>query len=503
MREKIIRFGRWITDKYILLMLFVFPLFTGFSGYAAITRSKYLFFTISTGAWLLVIVVCRSWVFFSEKRSPQIPDVCCLAVMLFMLACVVSALLSPYREYVLLGAGRYDGLLTLLLCAGIFLGVRGNAEAGERYIYALSISAALCSAVAAGQLFGVDFLRLFPGGYTYYDSGTLYTGQFLGTIGNTNLLSGFLCIVLPSECVLFVCGGGKKSAVLAVSAVLCLFVLTASGVAAGAVALCAAAVIALPLVIRTKERLCRALILLAALAPGLYCGLSVQGGYAVNRSELVFDWTKWLPLLSLTPAALGLRFFLVRKNAPGWGEKTFLRVSLIFELICVIIALLALYFIPWQSGTIYELSRVLHGEIDDSFGSQRIQIWREVLRIVPERLFFGGGPDTLVLRLELGFSRYVEETGQTLSVYVDNAHNEYLGHLVNLGLAGLLSYLACMVTAVLRFLRKRPAKPEYLALFCGLVCYWVQSFFGLGLCIVTPIMWLCWGLLCSDTFSEG
>ena len=35
-------------DAYIYLLLFVFPLFTGFHGYAKITASKFVFFELST-----------------------------------------------------------------------------------------------------------------------------------------------------------------------------------------------------------------------------------------------------------------------------------------------------------------------------------------------------------------------------------------------------------------------------------------------------------------------
>ena len=39
------------TDIYVFVMLLVFPLFTGFKGYAAVTVSKYLFFVICTALW--------------------------------------------------------------------------------------------------------------------------------------------------------------------------------------------------------------------------------------------------------------------------------------------------------------------------------------------------------------------------------------------------------------------------------------------------------------------
>ena len=45
----------------------------------------------------------------------------------------------------------------------------------------------------------------------------------------------------------------------------------------------------------------------------------------------------------------------------------------------------------------------------------------------------------------------------------------------------------------------RGAGPEYGA---GLVCYLVQSLFGLGLCLVAPIAWVYMGLICSK-IEEG
>lgn len=90
----------------------------------------------------------------------------------------------------------------------------------------------------------------------------------------------------------------------------------------------------------------------------------------------------------------------------------------------------------------------MQGNIKDSFGSSRILIWRKSLELVPERMLLGGGPGTLSLRLDVNFSRFVEETGQTLSSSVDNAHNDYLGILVNTGLLSLAAYLAAQLTSL-------------------------------------------------------
>lgn len=106
--------------------------------------------------------------------------------------------------------------------------------------------------------------------------------------------------------------------------------------------------------------------------------------------------------------------------------------------------LLAVYFYPGQSGTLYEASRLLHGEADASFGSHRVEIWREVCALIAQRPVFGGGPGTAAARLHIEFTRFVPETGRTLGTYVTNAHNEYLGYAMNLGWPGLALYLAIM-----------------------------------------------------------
>jgi O-antigen ligase len=93
----------------------------------------------------------------------------------------------------------------------------------------------------------------------------------------------------------------------------------------------------------------------------------------------------------------------------------------------------------------------------------------------------------------------VTETGLTLKTHVDNAHNEYLNYLVNIGAAGFAAYLSVIAVSLSSWLRKRRGT-LIPALGCGLVCYWIQSFFGLGLCLVVPLVWIFMGLV--NTPSE-
>jgi O-antigen ligase len=116
--------------------------------------------------------------------------------------------------------------------------------------------------------------------------------------------------------------------------------------------------------------------------------------------------------------------------------------------------------------------------------------------VYPERPVIGGGPGTVADRVEIDYSRYVEETGKTLHTVVDNAHNEYLGYLMDEGAAGFTAYFAMVVLTFIRWIKRRNEVDA--AVGCGMTAYWVQSFFGIGLCLVLPVIWLVWGLMWSS-----
>lgn len=420
--------ARWLTDKFIYLMLFALPLWTGLEGYADITRSKFLLFAALTALWLAALAVCA----VKYRWRPARPGAFALWALAFMAAVCLSTLCSGRISYCLLGSARRDGAVTLLLYGAIALGVSRWGEMRERYVNLTALAAALCCLVAILQLFRVNVLGLFPEGLSFYDAGTRYTGEFLGTIGNTNLLAAWFCLVIP---------------LLSVSA------LRSRGARRWLLLLPAAACLALLIVIRAESGLVGCLGCAIVVAP-----------YYVNYT----------------------------------GRKRAARILICCLVALVVLGILLIYFAPPGGGTLWELSEILHGRAQDGFGSSRVAIWREALRLFWERPLTGGGPDTFGLRSALDFERYVPETGLTLTAHADNAHCELLSYLVNLGVLGLAAYAALVLTALRRWLRG--SGPEYGA---GLVCYLVQSLFGLGLCLVVPVAWIYMGLICSGNRGDG
>ena len=196
--------------------------------------------------------------------------------------------------------------------------------------------------------------------------------------------------------------------------------------------------------------------------------------------------------VSAGAVALGGGVLLSLPCLPGREKKTARRILFITVPAVIILALLLLMLLPvGGSGTLYEASALLHGDIHDTFGSGRIYIWRSCLRLFAEKPLFGGGPDTLGLRGIAPFMRWDAARGM-IKRGIDAAHNEYLNILVNQGIFAIAAYLAALVIAAVRWYRT--ASPAAAIAGTGVLFYCIQAFFGISSCVSAPLFWLALGL---------
>ena len=475
-----------LTDGYIITILCVFPLFPGFSGYQNITEAKYLFFLISTAAWLTAGLALTLLGGLKDRRRSAAP-LCC---GLFWLSCCASALCSPWRGGTLLGAGRYDGLLTLSAYAACFLGMAFWSRPKKSHVLAFGAGMTLCCTVGAAQLLNIDPLGLFPGGLTYYDRDVLYSGAYLTTLGNTNVLDAVLSAALPLFAACYVLEGWTS---LLPPLFFCAAILGTVRGDGAAVALGLCCLVGAPLLLTDRKRVQRAL----RCAGTVLAGLCLAFAYRPEYTDRVLT-----PRLRAGPAALSalaaaaiccaasfLRLWETEQKPPPLR-----RIMLGLDAAVLLGGLLTVYLWPGESGTLYELKCLLHGELREEFGSSRLGIWRECLKMVPERPLLGGGPGTLPLRLDIRFSRYVPETGGTLRSYVDNAHSVFLGYLVNCGSLCLTAYLALLVSC--GFSARRGGALAA-ALAFSVLGGAIHSCFGLGLCLSEPVFWTLLGMLAA------
>lgn len=423
-----LRSARWITDKFILVMLGLFPLFVGFRlhAYTAVTAAKYHFFVYATCAWFAAVVVLLVVGLLRGERYHIDPRPAHLAMALFLLFGALSAAVSEYGKICLIGADRYDGYVTMLLYGVIFFGVSFLAAPRRRYAWALGFSCAVCCVIAVLQLGGLDPFWLYPEGLNYYDKYEAMNAPFLGTIGNTGVLASFLCLAAPLLIVFAVLSDEEADTLLLLPGALALGVLALCDIDAGIVALAGCVLVTVPMALRKRKA--------ARIAAG------VSGG--------------------ATLAGLGV-----------------------------------LYFWPGTSGTLWEMSQVLHGHLSDEFGSRRGQIWKQCWQLFLEKPWLGGGPGTNSQRIDIRWSRYIEALGRERVVTVGNAHNVYLSYLVSIGLFGALSYVAAAVCSLVTWFRRRTDGALYPALGSAFLCFMLQDFFSIGLCLTTPMLFVVWALL--------
>ena len=479
------------SDAYLITILGIFPLFPGFQGYGNITFAKYAFFLAATGLWLAALAVLR----LRDRRAPEPPDSVGWVALALLGVTAASWLCSPWRAKSLLGAGRYDGLVSAALYLLICFCLARHTRPKRRHAAALAAGLGLCCALGVIQLLGGNPLGLFPKGVGYYDTGLLYSGAYLGTIGNTNILDAALALAIPLCAALWITEGNP----LWLPPLLPMgFVVLRAGGGGIKAALLGAGLLGLPLLLTERGRVRRALRLLA-----LGCGVAalsfaLQTDYPGRRLRLGFSLAG-LPLGLLLAAALLLALSLIpwpkREPTPRTRRRCFALLSALL----LLGGLTALWFWPGKQGTLWELRQILHGAGEEGFGSSRIRIWRDCLALVPGRWLLGGGPGTLALRLNIHFSRVAPETGALLESYVDNAHNLYLGELVNCGVLGLLGTLALFALALRRGLRRDGLFPAFaLALIGGLI----HALFGLGLCLSEPLFWSILGLCAAKAKEE-
>lgn len=327
-----------LTDGYIALLLSLFLLWTGRGGYATITEEKFRLFLLLTGlyAGLTLLLMLELWVVGQWKppalrqlwKSASLPQ---KLIGCFWLWAGLSTLCSPYRQVALLGTGRLDGFLTLSLYCLLFLLVSAFGRPAKWQLWLFGLSMSLCCILSLVQSTNRNPFLLYPEGMGWKDGYIRYASQYMGTIGNIDLLAAILCLAIPLFWVSLLRLKGKQRFLLCIPLALCLTVLVITRVEAGFVGVFGGLVLTLPVVApvspRGRKRLacCAIGLLLLALAVLYLWGDHLPGFLAEVHHLLhgrwddkfgsgrLYIWRKTFPilwerpLLGGGPDTLGIR----------------------------------------------------------------------------------------------------------------------------------------------------------------------------------------------------
>lgn len=177
---------------YIFFALGIYPIFPGFHGYENISREKIIFLAVCSFTLLIALVMSPDRKDFLKKAGFAE-----IAIFIFALTAILSFLCSRLDRWKLIIGQNYDGLFMILLFTLIFLLLSGRSYKKKEIIGVLLISSSLVSIICILQILGFDPFGLYPAGASLSGHGIDYSGVYLGTFGNQNLLSAYFSLLSP------------------------------------------------------------------------------------------------------------------------------------------------------------------------------------------------------------------------------------------------------------------------------------------------------------------
>ena len=138
-----------------------------------------------------------------------------------------------------------------------------------------------------------------------------------------------------------------------------------------------------------------------------------------------------------------------------------------------------------------QATEIAQGNINDKIGTNRIYIWRNALKLLPNCWLHGIGIDNF----------YYAFNGKPLlspdgKYFYDKVHNEYLQILVTEGIFCFITYLVMYGIICIRGLNNS-FKNKEIYLVLPIIGYLVQAFFNISVIEVAPVFFIALGLCCN------
>ncbi|MBQ9673421.1 MAG: O-antigen ligase family protein [Ruminococcus sp.] len=487
---------QWSAVGFSVLMFSVFPFFLT-DGFFNIRHDKLHIFYLFSG--LLVAVTTVAFVFF-DKRTEQerlrqrftLKDLSVTdwAFVAFALTAVVSTIFSKYRSDAFTGeSGRNNGMVLIIFYITVYFLISKNYRENKIVPIIFCVASAGVALLAVLNQFYWDPLNIYA---------ELSKGQynkFLSTVGNRNILSGFLCLSFPLCFMLYIYAEKlweKIVAVLCTAINFCGIICSNSdgSILGSAIFL----VVALIFFAGRIKYLKRFLFLLAFVI--LFCKLvrivsltndDYSMGFSTIQHFFVYGNTY------LLPAGLCAIMYLLEKFGDKYttsvAKKVRLAIIIFFSAVTLVLVFAVIYY------SVIDTEVKLTGlkkyfRFDDSWGTHRGFMWiRSIYAFGNMNFFqkiFGTGPDTY--KLVMDAMGYTAELKKFKHETTDAAHNVYLNYLITVGLAGVGSYITLIVSSIKRAVKSAVADKFVIAFTAGVLCYSVQAVVNIDQPITTPLL---------------
>lgn len=201
-------------------------------------------------------------------------------------------------------------------------------------------------------------------------------------------------------------------------------------------------------------------------------------------------------------AILGIFYLIKQKNKVYYKRFFLLLLCFMFIFVFVLIdpkSVMKNKFAQMKN----DINTSLHGGLEGTMGSGRIEIWEMTLKLIVQKPIFGCGTDNLESGLYTNcFEEFAQFSSRTATV-PDKAHNEYLHIAATIGIPALVIYLIFLGMILLPKIRHMLSDKIVFVISITIISYLVQAFFNISTIGIAPLFWMLLGLADNENFLNS
>lgn len=540
-KRKLMNTSNVIVGLWLCAMFTIFPLIYN-DFYFDILQTKFYTVLILTILMILALIVISGFgggfkSFFEKLNSKGFSvwfkeefDIWDICVMIFLAMTVLSTLFSGrvIIEAILGNKGRYSGLILISLYVAIYFIVSRFFSFSKLYfIIFLAVSIPICI-FGYTDYFNMDILHFKE--KISQEQWSIFTS----TIGNINTYTAVLAFYIAISGTLFITSplddgknGGESAGKLVFYYIIMFmnFIALTMGTSDNGYLTLAAFFGLMPFIAFKKMEGVRRFILtiftyllgirIMKIINTVFEGkvLGISGLY-----DFISDF-KYLDIVIVFFAvAVIAMYFVAYKNKKNTKEnETLLRILRYIWLALLAAAFLGLILLGvWINSNVAEAASK-YGSLanyfifNDSWGTFRGYIWRaaieEYMKFPLLHKIVGSGPDTF--GIYIGLLRNDEMTSIT-GQFFDATHNEYIQFLFTIGPVATIAYILSLILPSIKAFRAKISDlkdgtilPYLYACAMAVICYATQAVVNLNLPVVTPLLWIFFGLMAALLRNKG
>lgn len=461
-----------ITNIYLYFVLVVFILLMDNTGYYNILKVKWNIYVYTSVIYIVVILLIIAFKILNHSISIKkfkFNKVYAFA-LIYVFSLILSCLFSPYKNNnFLIGSFRMEGLIVNIIYVISFIVVALTYKFNKKIIYVV-----LIPSIIMGLIIIVQSL--------FFKSVMCGSDYCYSTIGNVDTVGLIYSMYITLAIMLFIFSKKINKIFIIISIIMSLIVMMIINVTSMYVTLFVIMLFILPYVSLKSTYLFNYLLVV----------------FFITLSYMLYHLEYIYYILPIVIVVLLIMIYCYKRKYNIVSKKNIIIGYTLLPLL-MLLMILGVYLINFKSGFLYEVHSILHGNLDDSFGTTRMFLWKRTIKMVDSRnILFGYGTDTFSIPF---MNKYLG--GLIKSGYVsiqDNACNIYLTRLINIGVVGLSSF-TIFIGSIFMMIRKNKNTIST-CILVTILSYLIQGLFNIEVVIVTPIFYILLSLYTSSLNSN-